>query len=95
MASRINDKGDEELMCGAGGHWFVPRDGKINVVRENWDQPGVTVCDDCINRLASHRKVNPDGPEDNFKCTCGSLDPEKQVCKVHGGLVQPPEGTVM
>lgn len=72
---------DNEVRCGICLQGFIPRNGEINVVRENWDDPGAAVCPTCLGNLASRKLIEPDN--DVFKCRCGSLDPRYRSCPVH------------
>ena len=73
----------DAVQCKPCQQWFIPDDNCINVVRIHFDQPGVIVCPQCMERFQRMGIVERD--ETKLKCKCRTLDKDDQgkPCPVH------------
>lgn len=78
--NRINDQGDEELLCATCQEWFVPKDGQVDVLRISAEDPGDVVCKECINNALSRGLLERD-EENAIVCRCNST--EHAHCPIH------------
>jgi hypothetical protein len=79
--SRERPDGVEELLCAGCMDWFVPQDGKIDVIRTAPEDSGSVICTRCRDALASRGIAHLDLGE--LKCTCQSMDPNRTFCGLH------------